>query len=36
MAASKKYASARRKRLLNNTIVHVVLAILAVIWVFPI
>ena len=32
----KKYASAKRKRLINNTVVHVILAILAVIWVFPI
>ena len=32
----KKYTSARRKRLINNTVVHVILAILAVIWVFPI
>ncbi len=27
----KKYTSARRKRLINNTVVHVILAILAVI-----
>lgn len=32
----KKYASAKRKRLINNTVVHVILAIMAVIWVFPI
>ena len=32
----KKYASAKRKRLNNNTVVHVILAILAAIWVFPI
>lgn len=32
----KKYASAKRKRLINNTVVHVILAILAAIWVFPI
>lgn len=32
----KKYTSARSKRLINNTVVHVILAILAVIWVFPI
>ncbi len=34
--AGKKYKSASRKRLINNTIVHIVLAVLAVIWVFPI
>lgn len=34
--AEKKIGSARRKRFINNTIVHIVLAILAVIWVFPI
>lgn len=34
MAARQK--SARHKRIVNNTIVHIVLAILAVIWVFPI
>nr|WP_177298038.1 sugar ABC transporter permease [uncultured Blautia sp.] len=34
--AAAKMKSARTKRLINNTIVHVVLAILAVIWVFPI
>ena len=32
----KKYASAKRKRFINNTVVHVILGILAVIWVFPI
>lgn len=31
-----KLRSARRKRLINNTVVHVVLAVLAFIWVFPI
>ena len=31
-----KLRSARRKRLINNTAVHVVLAVLAFIWVFPI
>ncbi len=31
-----KQVSAKRRRFVNNTIVHVVLAILAVIWVFPI
>lgn len=36
MMASGKVHSARKKRLINNTIVHVVLAILAFIWVFPI
>lgn len=34
--AAKKIGSAKRKRLINNTIVHVVLAILAIVWVFPI
>ncbi|MBS5523304.1 MAG: sugar ABC transporter permease [Clostridiales bacterium] len=34
--ASQKLRSARKKRVVNNTIVHVVLAVLAVIWVFPI
>ncbi len=34
--AAAKMKSAKTKRLINNTIVHVVLAILAVIWVFPI
>ena len=34
--AGKKMHSAKRKRFINNTIVHVILAILAVIWVFPI
>ena len=31
-----RVASAKRKRFINNTIVHIVLAILAVVWVFPI
>lgn len=34
--AAAKYKSARTKRFVNNTIVHVSLAILAFIWVFPI
>lgn len=34
--AVKKEKSAKRTRLINNTIVHVVLAVLAAIWVFPI
>lgn len=34
--AGKKQRSAKRVRTVNNTIVHIVLAILAVIWVFPI
>lgn len=34
--AAAKMKSAKTKRLINNTIVHVVLAILAFIWVFPI
>lgn len=32
----KEGASARTRRLINNTIVHIVLAILAVVWLFPI
>ena len=35
MAGQKVY-SAKRKRLINNSIVHVILAVLAAIWVFPI
>ena len=31
----RKYRSARKKRLINNTLVYVILAILAVIWGFP-
>ena len=34
--AGKKMQSAKRKRFINNSIVHVVLAVLAAIWVFPI
>lgn len=34
--AAAKYKSAKTKRFVNNTIVHVSLAILAFIWVFPI
>lgn len=34
--AARKERSAKRVRMLNNTIVHITLAILAVIWVFPI
>lgn len=34
--AGKKVHSAKTKRFVNNTIVHVVLAILAAVWVFPI
>lgn len=34
--AGKKMQSAKRKRFINNSIVHVILAVLAVIWVFPI
>lgn len=34
--AAAKYKSAKTKRFVNNTIVHVSLAILAIIWVFPI
>ena len=36
MAGQQKMHSAKRKRFINNTIVHTVLAVLAVIWVFPI
>lgn len=32
----KKMHSAKRKRVINNTMVHIVLSILAIIWVFPI
>lgn len=35
MAAPKMH-SARKKRIINNTIVHTVLAVLAAVWVFPI
>ncbi|MDO4336616.1 MAG: sugar ABC transporter permease [Eubacteriales bacterium] len=34
--AAKRQKSAKRTRLINNTIVHIVLAILAAVWVFPI
>ena len=34
--AVKKQRSAKSKRLVNNTIVHIVLSILAIVWVFPI
>ena len=34
--ARKKMQSAKRKRYINNSIVHVILAVLALIWVFPI
>ena len=34
--AGQKMHSAKRKRFINNSIVHVVLGVLAVIWVFPI
>ena len=34
--SGKKMYSAKRKRAINNTIVHIVLAVLATIWVFPI
>ena len=36
MAAQKKYHSAKRRKFINNTIVHIVLGVLACIWVFPI
>lgn len=31
-----KQNSARRRRIVNDTIVHIILAVLAIIWVFPI
>ena len=34
--AGQKMHSAKRKRFINNSIVHVILAVLAAIWVFPI
>ena len=34
--AGEKVKSAKQKRLVNNIVVHVVLAVLAVVWVFPI
>lgn len=34
--AAKKMGSSKRKRFINNTIVHVCLAVLAIVWVFPI
>ncbi len=34
--SEKKYKSASKKRIITNTIVYVVLAVLAVIWIFPI
>lgn len=34
--AGTKQRSAKKTRLVNNIVVHVVLAILAIIWVFPI
>ena len=34
--AGKKFQSAKRKRFINNSIVHVILAVLAAIWGFPI
>lgn len=34
--AAKKMGSAKRKRFINNTIVHVCLTVLAIVWVFPI
>lgn len=34
--AAGKVRSAKKRRFIHNTIVHVVLAILALIWVFPI
>ena len=34
--AGKKLQSAKKKKMINNAIVHIVLAVLAVIWLFPI
>lgn len=34
--AAKKMGSAKRKRFINNVIVHVFLSVLAIVWVFPI
>lgn len=34
--AAQKMHSAKKKRMINNVIVHVSLAVLAAIWVFPI
>lgn len=34
--AAKKMGSAKRKRFINNVIVHVLLSVLAIVWVFPI
>ena len=34
--AGKKLQSAKKKKMINNTIVHIVLAMLAIIWLFPI
>ena len=34
--AGKKLQSAKKKKMINNMIVHMVLAVLAVIWLFPI
>ena len=34
--AGKKLQSAKKKKMINNTIVHIVLAVLAIIWLFPI
>ena len=36
MMKKQNTASAKRKRFITNTIVHVILAVLAVIWVIPI
>ena len=34
--AGKKLQSAKKKKMINNMIVHMVLAVLAIIWLFPI
>ena len=33
---AKQFQSAKKKRMISNTVVHIILAILAVIWLFPI
>ena len=34
--ARNKIQSAKKKKMINNTIVHIILAVLAAIWLFPI
>ena len=33
---AKQFQSAKKKKMINNTVVHIILAVLAVIWLFPI